>query len=136
MKPWEDIFFEEYATTLNISKSAKAAGKTRQAVYWRLSNDEDFKRRFEATRAVVAAAMLDKGVGLALNGTAEPIVFRGEVVAERTKEYPDLIKFFLSKLDPDTFGDQPTDTQDAPTIIQMPMPMPERRDDEPGRQDA
>lgn len=118
---WETAFFDAYSSNLNIAKAAKAAGVTRQAVYWRIANDAEFRRQYETLRSYMAAALVDKGIGLALEGTTDTTYKDGEITSEKIKEYPELIKFFLAKLEPDTFGDRPDDLGGT-TIINMPMP--------------
>lgn len=121
---WCDKFLEYYAASGRIDPSAKKAGVTRQAVYYRQKHDPEFKSAMWAVRAILASMLQDRAMSLALNGEKRAIVYRGQVVDYETRYHPELIWKLLKAFDPEGFGDNAAnaDQDDPMTRIQFIAP--------------
>lgn len=104
-------FFAALALGLAVTDSAKAAGYSRSAVYvWR-NADETFQAQWEASYEAGTDALEDEARRRAVDGTVEPLFYKGEQVTEEAigadgkpyrvasgvRKYSDLLLIFLLK---------------------------------------
>jgi len=97
-------FLNHYRDTANFSESCKAAGRSSRAFQNHRKNDPEFASECETARREA----IDKLHGClwkrAFQGTEEPIMHQGEIVAYKVRHDSQLGMFLLERMAPDEFG--------------------------------
>lgn len=90
------VFFGELLRFGNVTKSAKAAGVNRMAVYRRRNQDPEFAKLFEEARRTGADGLEDEALRRAAEGYEEPVFYQG-VQTDTVRKYSDNLMALLLK---------------------------------------
>lgn len=120
-------FLEALGECAIVSRAAKAAGVSRNALYeWR-RDDPDFARDWETAVELGIAALEDEALRRVLDGVDTPVFYAGKQVATVRKFSDPLLMFMLRARRPDRYRDRPNGAQ-PPAIDQTPQLTKEERD--------
>jgi hypothetical protein len=99
-------FIETLASTGVVSFAAACVGMTVSSAYrLRAHPDaEDFRRAWKAALAQATVRLADIAYERAIEGVAEPIVWKGEIIGERRRYSDRLLCYLLKHNDPLTYG--------------------------------
>jgi hypothetical protein len=96
----DDIFFNYFAETANVSAACAITGYARRSVYeWRVK-DPEFAKRWEIADKLATSKLEEEAYNRAVFGVTrhEPIMHRGKIVATKEiTEYSDTLAIFLLK---------------------------------------
>jgi len=73
------IFLAAYRRTYSVTKAARAAKISRAMHYRRLLSDRRYAAAFAQAQREAAQVLEDEAVRRAIEGVAEPVIYRGEV---------------------------------------------------------
>ncbi len=96
----DQVFFEEFARSANVSASCALAGYSRAIVYERRKNDIEFAKRWENADHEATVNLEAEMYRRAVFGVhrSEPIMHQGRIVATKEiDEYSDTLAIFLAK---------------------------------------
>lgn len=120
-------FLEALGECAIVTRAAKAAGISRNALYeWR-REDADFARDWAAAVELGIAALEDEALRRVLDGVETPVFYGGKQVATVRKFSDPLLMFMLRARRPDRYRERPNGAQ-PPAIDQTPELTSEERD--------
>lgn len=95
-------FIAAYAATANMTAAATAAKTNRSNHYKWMTNDETYRRAFEAIQEEVGQTLEDEAVRRAHEGVKRPVMYRGKPVKQGRRilyeiEYSDQLLIALLK---------------------------------------
>jgi len=96
-RKWEKRFLKSLEETANITRSAEAAGITRQNAYAYRRDNEEFAAAWDAAIDIGIGTLEDEAIRRARDGVEEPIYQRGELVGT-VRKYSDTLLIFLLKM--------------------------------------
>lgn len=102
----QEEFLEALAATGSVSHAAASAGISRAALY-KLRNHPDggaFNQRWTEALRVATAALTDEAFDRAMNGSSEPVWYKGEQIGERIRHDNRLLMFLLRSHDRATYA--------------------------------
>ena len=97
--PWAEEFFTALGFTGTILKAAKEIGKHRSTVYEWFEKAPGFRSACLRAR-MRSGAVRERALQLAIEGTEEPVMYRGLIAFKKRKFYPSLIKMALDEQRP------------------------------------
>lgn len=119
----QEEFLEALAATGSVSHAAASVGISRAALY-KLRNHPDggaFNQRWTEALRVATAALADEAFDRAMNGSSEPVWYKGEQIGERIRHDNRLLMFLLRSHDRATYAnDAPAPrkpTRSAPVLV-------------------
>lgn len=107
-KDWRDAFIEALSTTGNVKLACVAAGIGRTTVYTERKNNDGFAQSWDVALEEAADLLEDEARRRAVEGVAEPIIYKGKIVTIADPEtgietplilrkYSDTLLIFLLK---------------------------------------
>ena len=102
----DERFFDTLASGLGVTEAAKCAGYSRRSVYYYRDKDPDFAEQWEDAVQTHIEAMELEADRRAIEGTDEPVFYRG-VECGRVRKFSDtLLMFRLKALAPDRYRER------------------------------
>lgn len=98
--PARKKFLEVFSETLNMTKAAEICGWHLNTVRKHLRNNEKFKKQLEEARETAIAKAEAEAYRRAVEGTEEPVFFKGEQCGVMRKYSDSLLKLLLSAHNP------------------------------------
>jgi hypothetical protein len=101
---WRFLFLNALRETGNISAAARAAGKSRTAVYRRRTKSADFACRWDDALEEAADWLELEALRRAVEGTEEGRYFQGQMIGTITRYSDSLLMFLLKARRPHLYG--------------------------------
>ena len=98
-------FLKAYSITGSVVKSAEAA-KVERGMHYRWIKDKEYQQAFEAARLEFADVLEAAVISRAVDGTLEPVFYKGKAVGAIRRYSDGNAQFLLRGLRPDVYRDR------------------------------
>lgn len=105
-KDWKPEFIASLSETGNITLAARVAGISRQAAYNAKESDESFASAWAEAEDVAADLLEEEARKRAVDGTPEPVYYKGQMVGAVRRYSDNLLMFLLKSRRPEKFRDR------------------------------
>lgn len=112
-----ELFFQQLATTCNVTQSAAVIGVSRQHVHHKRRNDKEFAKRWEDAIEQGIDALEAEARRRAKEGFKRPIYYQGKHVGDETLYSDPLMITLLKAHRPDKFRDKGFDLPPGSEIV-------------------
>ena len=105
-KDWKPDFIAALAESGNITLAARAAGVGRRTVYDAQKADESFAAAWAEAEDIAADLLEEEARKRAVDGTPEPVYYKGQMVGAVRRYSDNLLMFLLKARRPERFRDR------------------------------
>lgn len=105
-KDWKPDFLASLAENGNITLAAREAGVSRQAAYNAKEADESFAAAWVEAEEIAADLLEEEARKRAVDGTPEPVYYKGQMVGAVRRYSDNLLMFLLRARRPERFRDR------------------------------
>ena len=105
-KDWKPNFLASLSESGNITLAAREAGVSRQAAYQARESDESFALAWLEAEDIAADLLEEEARKRAVDGTPEPVYYKGQMVGAVRRYSDNLLMFLLKARRPERFRER------------------------------